>query len=169
MSTRTVARQCPLCEAHCGILVHVEDAPGGERVTGIEGDPDDVLSAGYLCPKGATLGVLHTDPDRLRRPMRRVGDGFEECSWEEAFALIGDNLRRIRSRHGRDAIGVYIGNPTAHSPAVLCLEVLRRALRTRNVCAASSVEQFPQYLVAKEMFGNHGAFSIADIDRTDRC
>jgi anaerobic selenocysteine-containing dehydrogenase len=167
VSTRTVARQCPLCEAHCGILVHVDDGPGGERVTGIEGNPTDVLSAGYLCPKGTTLGDLHTDPDRLRRPMRRVGDGFEECSWDEAFTLIGDNLRRIRAQHGRDAIGVYIGNPTAHSPAVLYLEVLRRALRTRNVYAASSVDQFPQYLVANQMLGNHGAFPIADIDRTD--
>jgi len=43
----TVYRQCTLCEAHCGIKVEVE----GERVVRIGGDPDDVMSRGYICPK----------------------------------------------------------------------------------------------------------------------
>ncbi|WP_143860772.1 hypothetical protein, partial [Nocardia cerradoensis] len=46
MSATTIARQCTLCEAHCGILVTVEDA----KVTRIEGNPEDVLSKGYICP-----------------------------------------------------------------------------------------------------------------------
>lgn len=71
-ATRTVHRQCQLCEAHCGVLVHVE----GDRVIRIEGDPADVLSKGYICPKGTALADLHHDPDRLRAPMRRVGDGW---------------------------------------------------------------------------------------------
>lgn len=168
MDTRTVARQCQLCEAHCGILVHVASrAAGDEHVTGIEGDPEDVMSRGYICPKGTALADLHRDPDRLRRPMKRVGDGFEECSWDEAFDLIGDNLRRIRRQHGRDAIGMYIGNPSAHSPSAMYLEVLRKVLRTPNVYSASSVDQFPQYLAYQAMYGDHVAFPIADVDRTD--
>ena len=162
-ATRTVARQCQLCEAHCGVLVHTD----GPRVTGIEGDPEDVMSRGYICPKGTALKDLHHDPDRLRRPLKRVGDGFEECSWDEAFGIVGEALRRIRRDHGRDAVGMYIGNPTAHSPSAMYVEVLRKVLRTRNVYSASSVDQFPQYIAYQAMYGDHVVFPIADVDRTD--
>ena len=61
-SAATHYRTCPLCEAMCGLELHVDDG----RVTLIRGDRDDVWSRGYLCPKGTTLGHLHDDPDRLR-------------------------------------------------------------------------------------------------------
>jgi anaerobic selenocysteine-containing dehydrogenase len=163
-STRTVARQCTLCEAHCGILVTVEN----DRVTRIEGDPEDVLSRGYICPKATALADLHHDPERLRRPVRRVGDGFEEISWPEAFDLVGANLRRIQKRHGRSAVAMYLGNPAAHSPSVIYGILLRAALLTRHFYTASSVDQFPQEFAAWQMFGSNAALPVADIDRTDR-
>ncbi|MGW0022124.1 molybdopterin-dependent oxidoreductase [Rhodococcus sp. NPDC003382] len=164
MSTRTVARQCTLCEAHCGIRVTVDH----DRVTRIEGDPDDVLSHGYICPKATALAGLHHDPDRLRRPMRRVGDGFEEIGWNEAFALAGERLRAVRRRHGRDAIAMYLGNPAAHSSSAVYGIALRIALLTRKFYSASSIDQFPQEFAAWKMFGSNVLMPIADVDRTDR-
>ena len=164
MDTRTVARQCTLCEAHCGILVTVTD----DEVTRIEGDPNDVLSKGYICPKATALADLHTDPERLRRPIRKVGDGWEEIGWDEAFELVGSNLRRIRRESGKDAIGFYLGNPAAHSPSVLYGLALRAALFTRAFWSASSVDQFPQEFTALRMFGSNAMTPIADIDRTER-
>ena len=73
---RTEYRTCPLCEATCGLALTIE----GDRVTRVRGDADDVLSRGYLCPKGVALGELHHDPDRLRSPLVRDGDGFREAS-----------------------------------------------------------------------------------------
>ncbi len=162
-ASRTVARQCTLCEAHCGILVTV----AGDHVERIEGDPQDVLSQGYICPKATALADLHEDPERLRQPVRRVGDRFEPISWDEAFDLVGTNLRRIRREHGRNAIGMYLGNPAAHSPSVLSGGLLRLALFTRHAWSASSVDQFPQEFVAWQMFGANLLMPVADIDRTD--
>ena len=68
-ASRIVNRQCQLCEAHCGVRVHVD----GDAVTRIEGDPEDVMSKGYICPKGTTLWDLHRDPERLRRRAATVG------------------------------------------------------------------------------------------------
>jgi len=158
-----VQRQCPLCEAHCGIRVSVQ----GEQIVRIEGDPDDVLSRGFLCPKGTALKALHEDPERLRTPLRRVGDGFEEISWSEAFDLAGRRLRGLRREHGRDAVGAYFGNPTAHSTAVFAIEGLKKVLRSRNVFSAASIDQFPQYLASELMFGDHTILPIIDIDHTD--
>ena len=71
--TRTAPRICPLCEATCGLTLTIgrDRTTGGEIVTAARGDADDVFSAGYLCPKGASFAQLDNDPDRLDRPLIR--------------------------------------------------------------------------------------------------
>ncbi len=133
----------------------------------IDGDPDDVLSRGYICPKATTLKTLHEDPERLRSPMRRVGNRFEPISWATAYAEIGHRMRDLRHQHGNDSVGIYQGNPTAHSSAALAAESLKKVLGSRNIYSAGSVDQFPQYVSAMLMFGDHTLLPVADIDRTD--
>jgi anaerobic selenocysteine-containing dehydrogenase len=160
---RTVHRQCTLCEAHCGIDVEVE----GDRVLRITGDRADPFSRGYICPKAAALADLYEDPDRLRKPVRRVGPEWEEIGWDEALDMAADGLRRIRDRHGRDAVATYFGNPGAHTMAILSGLSLRHVLGSRNNYSATSADQLPQHLTSAEMFGNLALFPIPDLDRTD--
>jgi anaerobic selenocysteine-containing dehydrogenase len=161
--TDTVYRQCTLCEAHCGIQVEVD----GERVLRISGDPDDVISHGYICPKAAALADLHTDPDRLRRPVKRIGDRFVEIGWDEALSLAAEGLRKVQDRYGADAVATYLGNPGAHSSAVLAGVLVRRLIGSKNNYSATSIDQLPQYMSSYEMFGHYLVFTIPDIDRTD--
>ncbi|WP_323055455.1 molybdopterin-dependent oxidoreductase [Mycolicibacterium sp. J2] len=156
--------QCTLCEAHCGIHVTVTDG----KVSRIEGNPDDVFSKGYICPKATAMGGLHHDPDRLRTPMRRVGDRFEPVDWDEAFAEIGTRLRRIRKEHGARALGMYLGNPAAHSSGAFYGMLLRLALMTPNFFSASSIDQMPHEYAAWRVFGSNMLVPITDIDRTQR-
>ena len=97
--TRMAFRTCPLCEATCGLQLEVEDG----HVTRIRGDADDPFSKGFICPKGSTLGALHEDPDRLRRPLVRRDGAHVEVSWDEAFAEIERRLTALveRARHRR--------------------------------------------------------------------
>ena len=156
--------QCTLCEAHCGIHVTVTDG----KVSRIEGNPDDVFSKGYICPKATAMGALHHDPDRLRTPMRRVGDSFEPVSWDEAFTEIGDRLRRIRKEHGARSVGMYLGNPAAHSSGAFYGLMLRAALLTPNFFSASTLDQMPHEYAAWRVFGSNVLVPITDIDRTQR-
>ena len=110
----TVVRTCPLCEATCGLELTVADG----AVRSIRGDKDDVFSAGFICPKGTTLGHLHDDPDRLRGPLVRRDGELRPATWEEAFAEVARRLPPIVERHGRDAVAVYVGNPTGQGPCV---------------------------------------------------
>src|SRR6476659_5238082 len=155
---------CPLCEATCGLELHVED----QAVTLVRGDRDDVFSHGYLCPKGTAIRALEADPDRLRRPQIRVGDRWHDASWEDAFELIDTNLSRIIAEHGPDALAVYLGNPSAHNLAgLLYNRVLLQAARTQNVYSASTVDQMPKQVSAGLMFGAALTIPVPDVDRTD--
>jgi len=161
--TRTAYRTCPLCEATCGLELTVNGA-----VTKVRGDDDDPFSHGFLCPKGVSLKELHEDPDRLRTPMRRLPDGsFEAIGWDEAFALIDERLTPILAEHGRNAAGIYLGNPSAHNlSSLLYGRVFIKALGTRNIFSASTVDQYPKQLASALMFGTPFSVPIPDIDRT---
>jgi anaerobic selenocysteine-containing dehydrogenase len=160
---------CNLCEAICGLELTVDDG----RVTGVRGNPDDPLSRGYICPKGVAIGDIHTDPDRLKRPVKRVSTGstnkvvWEEISWDEAFDLVADGLSRTVNEHGQDALAIYLGNPNVHSLGSMThgLEMVK-AFRTKNRYSATSVDQLPHQLVAHLMYGHQLLIPIPDIDRT---
>jgi anaerobic selenocysteine-containing dehydrogenase len=164
-SSRTVHRSCNLCEASCGLTIEVD----GPRVLSIRGDELDPFSRGYVCPKGIALQDLQTDPDRLRRPVRRAPDGsWQEIGWDEALDLVADRLTAIRDRDGGDAIALYLGNPITHGWApVTFIPMLIDALGTRGRYSAASVDQQPQHLLAYLLFGSPLMFPVPDLDRTD--
>jgi anaerobic selenocysteine-containing dehydrogenase len=158
-----VFRTCPFCEATCGLELTIE----GGAVTRIRGDRDDVFSRGFLCPKGTTLGHLHDDPDRLRGPLVRRDGDLRPATWEEAFAEVARRLPPIGERHGRDAVAVYLGNPTVHNlSGMLYGRVLLRALGTRNIFSASTVDQRPKEISSALLFGTMVSVPVPDLDRT---
>ncbi|MEJ3749008.1 molybdopterin-dependent oxidoreductase [Actinomycetes bacterium KLBMP 9797] len=164
MSTRTVHGACNLCEAICGLRFTVED----DRITAINGDPDDPLSRGHICPKALALGDLQADPARLRQPVRRTADGWREISWDEAYELVVSRLLEIRRRHGADAVAVYLGNPSVHNYGILTHgRYFLGQLRTRNRFSATSVDQLPHQLVVHWMYGHQLLIPIPDIDHTN--
>ena len=129
----TKYRTCPLCEATCGLEISVELSPSGPRVSRIRGDRDDVFSHGFICPKGSTLKQLHEDPDRLRRPLVKRNGVHVEVSWPEAWDEVAGRLTEIIERHGREAVGTYLGNPGAHNLApMLYNRSLLQALGTKR-------------------------------------
>jgi anaerobic selenocysteine-containing dehydrogenase len=164
-SERVAYRTCPLCEATCGLEITTTDG----AVTRIRGDAEDVFSRGFLCPKGVGLKELHEDPDRVRTPLIRQADGsFAEATWDEAFAEIDRRLTPLLAEHGRDAVGAYLGNPSAHAfGTVLYSRILLKAIGTRNVFSASTVDQYPKQMASALMFGTALSVPVPDLDRTD--
>lgn len=155
---------CPLCEAACGVVVTTR----GGVVADIRGDSDDPASRGHICPKAVALKDLHEDPDRLRHPVKRVGAEWVEISWREAIDLVVQGVRGVQRRHGRDALAVYLGNPTVHSlGAMLFAPAFSKSLGTRNRYSATSVDQLPHHLASLFSFGHPLLIPVPDIDRTD--
>ncbi len=157
-------RICPLCEACCGLQVQT----AGGRVTGIRGAQDDPFSQGFLCPKGISLKDLHEDPDRLRQPLLKRNGRHEPVSWEQAFEEIERRLRPLIEAHGPDAVALSFGNPAAHKVGLLAYTPrLARALGTRNVFSASTLDQMPKQLSSALMYGHWLSIPVPDLPRTD--
>ena len=164
MHAGTSYRVCPLCEATCGLEIRTR----GREVVGIRGDDDDVFSRGFICPKAYALKELDADPDRLRAPLVRRNGTLEPATWDEAFAEIERRLGAVIRERGRDAVAVYLGNPSVHSLALsLYGAVFVRALGTKNVFSASTVDQMPKQVAVGLMFGTMLSTPVPDLDRTD--
>ncbi|MBC7751341.1 MAG: molybdopterin-dependent oxidoreductase, partial [Candidatus Saccharibacteria bacterium] len=157
-------RTCHLCEAMCGVVIEHQEG----EILSIKGDKADVLSKGHICPKAVALKDLQEDPDRIRRPMKRIGSEWVEISWNDAFDIVEKNIKRIQAEHGHDAVGVYIGNPTAHHPgAILMLGPLLAVIKTGSRFSASSVDQLAVMFATHEMLGNPALMTVPDLDRCE--
>jgi anaerobic selenocysteine-containing dehydrogenase len=161
----TVYRTCNLCEAMCGMAITVDDG----RITRIEGDAEDVLSRGHICPKGPAMKELLEDPDRVRRPLRKSRSGaFEPTSWDSALDEAAERLAAVQAAHGKDAAAIYWGNPLAHNHGgVLMSQLFATVLGSRNRFDSNSADANPKLFACERMFGDMAAITVPDIDRTD--
>jgi anaerobic selenocysteine-containing dehydrogenase len=152
-----------LCEAICGLELQYE----GEEMVAIRGDAADPFSRGHVCPKGNAILDLESDPDRLRRPLRRENGQWREIGWDEAFAFAAQRMAAVRAAHGEAAIAAYLGNPNVHHFGhIAYAPALLRLLRTPNVYSASSVDQWPHQFACATMYGHQFLVPVPDVDRT---
>jgi len=164
MTETTHYRICPLCEACCGLEISVRDGV----VASVRGAAQDPFSQGYICPKAVALKDLHDDPDRLRTPLIKRKGRHEPATWDEAFAEIARRLPPLQAAHGRHTVAVAVGNPVSHQYGLFTyFPKLARALGTRNVFSASSLDQIPKQLSCGLMFGHWLSVPLPDISRTE--
>ncbi len=169
-------RVCNLCEAMCGLEVTLDStaldigvspAQATPAIT-IKPDRKDPFSRGSMCPKAPMLGAIHTDPERLREPVKRDGDRWVSVTWEEAYEIACREIKRIRSTHGADAMASYLGNPIVHNLGMtLYIKELTAAIGSRNVFSATSMDQLPHHFAAHYMFGHEFRIPVPDVNRTD--
>src|ERR1700742_1904152 len=157
-------RTCPLCEAMCGLEIHVE----GGRVNSIRGNRDDVWSRGHLCPKGVSLGAVHDDPDRIRSPLIKVDGRWQEVSWDAAFRRCTELLTPVIEKYGIGAVTAYTGNPLAHSFSLARYAGVLMGMSGMPVTySPGTVDQWPKNLSSHLMYGLWWNFPVPDIERTD--
>lgn len=162
-------RACHLCEAICGLAIETETQPDGStQIRSIKGDAQDSFSRGHICPKAVALQDIQNDPDRIRQPMRRIGEQWQAIAWDEAFELVAERLSAIQAAHGQNAVAVYQGNPSVHNYGLMThSNYFLGLLKTRNRFSATSVDQLPHHLTSHLMYGHGLLIPIPDIDHTD--
>jgi len=128
VSTQLVPSLCPYCAVGCGYYLVVEKG----KAVGVEYMTDHPTCEGALCPKGnAVLEVLNHE-ERLKYPMKRVGDEFVRISWEEALDLAAKGLGRNLKRHGPKSLG-FLASSRCNNEENYLMQKLSRLLGSPNV------------------------------------
>ncbi len=155
---------CQICEQACGLRVTTD----GGRILAIEPDRDNRHSWRDFCVKAATADQVVTHPQRLRAPMKRVGDRYVAASYEEAITDIAARLTRLRDAHGPAAIASYAGNPNGMNfGGSLFLSLLMEALASHNRYWVGSLDQNALHAVAELMYGSPWVLLQPDVDHAE--
>jgi thiosulfate reductase/polysulfide reductase chain A len=98
---------CDVCFWKCGAIVYLNDG----KLWKIEGNPEDPLSKGRLCPRGTGGIGAHYDPDRLRSPLIRTKargkEEWKEVTWDEALDYIAVKMNKIKGQYGPEAVALF--------------------------------------------------------------
>jgi formate dehydrogenase alpha subunit len=128
MTNKLVPSLCPYCAVGCAFYIEVEK----DKAIGIKYMPEHPTSEGALCPKGnAVLEVLNHQ-DRLRYPLRKVGDEWERISWDEALDLVAKNLARAIKNYGPKSLG-FLASSRCNNEENYLMEKMARLLGSPNV------------------------------------
>ncbi|MBI1912756.1 MAG: molybdopterin-dependent oxidoreductase [Deltaproteobacteria bacterium] len=105
---------CRICHGGCGVFVHVKDG----KVVKVKGDPESPLNKGWMCVKGLKTPEIANHPDRLTKPLKRIGgrgEGkWQELSWEDALGEIAERLAKIRTESGTESVALGQGTGRHH-------------------------------------------------------
>lgn len=116
MSKQTVKTICFECHSRCGVILDIEHG----KLAGVKGDKDHPFSHGYTCPKGRAAMEIMYHPDRITRPLLKVGGKdstrFEACSWDKALKVIAERLLECRGTWGAESVVLGSGTTRGMAP-----------------------------------------------------
>jgi len=154
---------CVLCPQNCGLEVEVEN----NRIVKVRGDKGNVRSEGYVCRKGLNIANHQHNADRLKYPLKRVGDRFERISWEQAIDEIGGKIREIVDRYGpRSFAYMGGGGQGCHFEAAFGVRLLR-GLGSRYHYSALAQEFSGMFWANGRMHGRQTLLAEIDAEETD--
>ncbi|RKX35349.1 MAG: nitrate reductase [Verrucomicrobia bacterium] len=155
----TVPTFCDICFWKCGTIAYRRDG----KLWKVEGNPDDPLSRGRLCPRGTGGVGAHFDPDRLRAPLIRTHERGEEkwkeVTWGEALGFIARRMNEIKAGFGPEAMALF-----SHGIGGTFFKHTLKAYGTQNIAAPSFAQcRGPREVGFRLTFGD----DVGSPERTD--
>jgi formate dehydrogenase len=155
---------CRICEALCGLEVTTEHG----RVREIRPDDAHVATQGFGCAKGLKQHHLYDSPDRVRHPLKRVGDIWHRVSWAQALAEIGAEVRRIRGDQGPDGIAMYVGTAAGFSVLhPVFAQGFMTGLGSRSMYSSATQDCSNKFAVARHLYGFPFTQPFPDLEHTE--
>ncbi len=155
---------CRICESLCGLEVTTEN----NRVVDIKPDTEHVATQGFGCMKGLKQHHFYDSPDRVRRPLKRTGDQWQEVSWDQAISEIGKKVRQLRLDHHANSIAMYVG--TAAGFGVLhpvFAQGFMDAVGSHSMYASATQDCASKFAASRHIYGFPFTLPFPDVDRTN--
>jgi len=164
ISDQQVKTVCGFCMAGCGVIVHLEDG----KPIAIVGDPENPKTHGAICPKGLASLEYLSHPDRLKYPLRRVGERgqgkWQRITWEEALDTTADALLKAKNDYGAESVAIIRGAAKGLQDNYLLR--FANAFGTPNIVSPASVCFVPRALASRITYG---FYAIADYEHSPAC
>jgi len=129
MQYENILTTCIYCGAGCGLYLEVLDG----EIVGVLPANEHPISQGKLCIKGWNAASFVYHPDRLKTPLIRRGDGFEEATWDEALSLVAERLGAIKAESGPNSIAFLSSAKCTNEENYLLQKLARAVIGTNNV------------------------------------
>ena len=154
---------CVLCAQNCGLEVEVEN----NRIVKVKPDKSNVKSEGYFCRKGMNIAYHQHNADRLKYPLKKVGDKFERISWDQAIDEIAAKLKSIIGQYGpRSFAYMGGGGQGCHFEAAFGVRLLR-GLGSQYQYSALAQEFAGAFWVCGRTHGKQYLHDGPDVNNTD--
>jgi formate dehydrogenase len=154
---------CRICESLCGLEVDVEN----ERIVEIRPDMDHVATGGFGCVKGLKQHQLFDSPDRLKFPLKRVGETFHRVSWDHVLGEIGAEVKRLRRECGPDSVAMYVGTAAGFSLLhPIFAQGFMTGIGSKSMYASATQDCSNKFAVAREVYGFPFTQPFPDVDHT---
>ena len=167
---KSIPTFCRVCEPSCALIAQVDDG----KVTRLQPDKAHPVSKGFACHKGINYLAIHQDPDRLDQPQarqgsRRPGEGqWQPRDWDSVVTDIGATLSQIHEQYGPDAIGGYIGNPSAFNAlGSQAIGDFFMAMGSRRIFNSGTQDCANKFAAGEAVFGTSTLHPVPDIENTD--
>lgn len=126
---KKVKTTCSYCGTGCNFYLNVKD----NRVIKVTSDYEAPVNRGNLCIKGRYgYDFIHSD-ERIKTPLIRRGDKFEEATWDEALELIAGKFKELIAKYGPDKVGAFSSARCTNEENYLLSKWVRCAVGSNNV------------------------------------
>jgi formate dehydrogenase major subunit len=148
---RAVETTCAYCGVGCSFRAEMK----GEQLVRMVPTKSGKANNGHSCVKGRFAWGYASHPDRITRPMirARIDEPWQEVSWEEAFAHVASEFRRIEASHGAHAIGGITSSRCTNEESFLVQKLIRARFGNNNVDTCARVCHSPTGYGLKQTFG----------------
>jgi len=118
--------------AYCGVGCQTDLAVKDNRVVRVDPAPG-TPNHGLLCVKGKFGYKFIDSPERLTAPLIRKEGVLQEATWEEALALVAEQLQKTKAQHGPDSLGALVSARCTNEENYLMQKLFRAVIGTNNV------------------------------------
>jgi len=156
--------------AYCGVGCNFKAEMQGETVVRMLPWKDGKANHGHSCVKGRFAWGYANHQDRILKPMLRdkISDPWREVSWEEAFARVASEFKRIQADHGKDSIGVITSSRCTDEETYLVQKLARQVFGNNNTDTCARVCHSPTGYGLSKTFGTSaGTQDFDSVEQAD--
>ncbi|WP_196258966.1 formate dehydrogenase subunit alpha [Pelagibacterium limicola] len=156
--------------AYCGVGCSFKAEMRGDELVRMVPWKDGKANRGHSCVKGRFAWGYATHQDRILNPMIRekISDPWREVTWDEAFAHVASEFKRIQSQYGRGSVGGITSSRCTNEETYLVQKLVRQGFGNNNVDTCARVCHSPTGYGLGQTFGTSaGTQDFDSVEHTD--